>query len=298
MSLSKRRAATLAAMSIIAVSLLVGTVYLLVPSDLPISTRTIAAFALGTQDEVQARARALSGSASAMFIEGMKLQFKFLNGSTETIWDFGQSDVNEWPNFSIPECVGELNSTDIVEIHLDRTLTLCIGGDSPIIATLLTSDCTVHSYLMGETTVDLGVLNVTDELMGGVSSQTSQPPFFARGKYLTYPHAINPQWTNTGCWNDYRGFPEDFPPAWQIDSAQIQNILLNASGPAIINFKMDLSVNVDYKSMTDDGNVTSSESGTAQWSGTWGTFQLLHEGDKLIGLTYNFTNIGLDAILT
>lgn len=295
MSLSRRRAATLAAMSIIAVSLLVGTVYLLVPSDLPISTRTIAAFALGTQDEVQARARALSGSASAMFIEGMKLQFKFLNGSTETIWDFGQSDVNGWPNFSIPRCEGELNSTDIVEVHLDRTLTLCIGGDSPIIATLLTANCTVHSDLVGETTVDLGVLNVTDERMGGVSSQVSQPPFFGR-KYQAPYNAI-PQWTNTGCWNDYRGFPEDFPPAWQINSTQIQNIFLNASRPAIISFKMDLSINVDYKSMTNDGNVTSSESGTAQWSGTWGTLQLLHEGDNLTGLTYNFTNIGLDAIL-
>jgi hypothetical protein len=229
-----------------------------------------------------------------MFIEGMKLQFKFLNGSTETIWDFGQSDVNEWPNFSIPECVGELNSTNIVEIHLDRTLTLCTGGDSPIIATLLTSDCTVHSDLVGEIAVDLGVLNVTNERMGGVSSQVSQPPFFGR-KYLGYN--ATPDWTNTGYWNDYRGFPEDFPPAWQIDSAQIQNILLNASGPAIISFKMDLSVNVDYKSMTNDGNVTSSESGTAQWSGTWGTLQLLHEGDNLIGLTYNFTNIRLDAIL-
>jgi hypothetical protein len=302
LSLSLRRGMMLAVLSITGVSLLVAGIYLALPRGVPTRTYAVSAFVLGTRDEVESHARSLSGNASAIMVEGMKLEVKFLNGSIETIWSDGITDmdgitdINAWPNFSIPRCEGELNSTDIVEIHLDFVHTVEIGGEGPIIAVLVTKNYTVHSDLLDETVADLGVLNVSNARQGGVTSMISQPPFFGRD-YLA-PYDANPEWVCTGFWNDYRGFPKDFPPAWQMNSNQIQSILFNATGSVIISFKMDLSANVEYRSFTSPTNVTSVGSGTAQWSGTWGTFQLLHEGDKLIGLTYNFTNVYLDAILT
>jgi len=296
LSLSWKRGAVLAALSILAVSLLVAGVFLAIPNGVSTSKQVVAGFVLGTLDEVQASARSLSGSASVIFIEGVKLQVDLSNGTSLTFWDFGCSSLDSWPNFSMPRCDGGLNSTDIIGIHLDLLPTLCIGSEgSPIITVLLTGNYTVHSDLMDSTVVDLGVLNVSQWQDGGVASTEDQPPFLGRN-YLTYNGA--PQWTCTGFWNDYRGFPQDFPPAWQIKSDQIQSILVNGSDPAVINFNMDIGFSVESRSMTSSTNVTSVETGTTHWSGTWGTLQLLHKDDTLVGLTYNFTNINLDALLT
>jgi hypothetical protein len=296
LSFSMRKAAALAAVSIIAVSLLVGAIYLLIPSDSPISGRAVVAFALGTEPEVLERATALSGIASPAMNIGVVLTIKFLNGSSEKIWTFGPDYYNGPTNLSIPTCTGQLNSTDIAGIRVDPLFALHIGGGGPITVVLTTADYAIGSDLAGDAIEDLGVINVTHQRHGGVAGIGSQSPFFGR-QYLNYSAASD--WTNTGYWNDYRGFPkEDTPPSWGIYDTQIQNILLSASDPAKIIFEMDLKINVDYKTMTYDGNVTSSLNGTAQWSGTWGTLQLIHDGEDLIGLTYNFPNIYLDAILT
>ncbi len=300
LSLSIKRAAVLAAVSIIAISLLVATIYILVPSDSPIrgiGGFTVAAFALGIKGEVRERAAALSGNVSSVMNEGVVLTIKFLNGSTAKIWTWGSDYYNGPTNFSIPACVGQLNSRDIAGVRVDPLFTLNIGGDSPITVVLLTTDYTIHSDLAGETMEDLGVINVTHLRRGGVSGQGSQPPFSGR-HYLNITDAA-PDWTNTGYWDDYRGFPkEDTPPSWGIYDTQIQNILPNASDPVTIIFKMELSINVDYRTMTYDGNVTGSANGTIQWSGTWGTLQLFHDGEDLIGLSYDFPSIYLDAILS
>jgi hypothetical protein len=81
-----------------------------------------------------------------------------------------------------------------------------------------------------------------------------------------------------------------------MNSSQIQSILPNGTDAVNITFNLDLNINLYYQLTTNAGTQTGNA--TVQWSGPWGTLQLLHENDTLLGFQYGFSDVSLEMIAT
>lgn len=256
----------------VVVSLLAATVYYSIPDT--VHVRSIA-FALGPNPP-----NSMNSGNSTVYSLVTELNVTFLNG---TVW------TSRYPDASI----GELNSTDIKEIQL-YPLPAYIGGlDIPgphWAAIELAADWGIHTDLMGERTVDLGVLNVANYTFSFCEAgDMSLPPNYTIPE-LNYTLQVDA----TGYW--HLG-PELYGPwTWRMNADQIQDILLNATGPANISVNLDLGLIVYYQITSRSG--TQAGSATVEWLGKWGAFQLLHDGDKLLGLQYSFSDVSLRMMAT
>jgi hypothetical protein len=276
LSLSGKRAAKLTAIAVILVSLFAATLYYAIP-DGP-RTKTIA-FALGPSLD------SMNSANSSLYSLIADLNVTFQNGTT---WDFYNSPFGL--NY-----VGaaELNSTDIKEIQLFPFPGYSPGLDiqEPFWASIeYAADWRIPVNLEGESTLDLGVLNVANYTFGFGDAKDMRPPPGYRIPTLNYT-----LWKDaTGYW-DLGTLPYG-PWNWHVNSEQIRDILANTTGPAIISFDLDLSMNVFYQITTEDGTQTGNA--IVGWSGRWGTLQLLNDGGKLVGLRYSFSEISLKMIAT
>jgi hypothetical protein len=190
---------------------------------------------------------------------------------------------------------GEINSTDIIKTVVTPVSSFS-GGldlDEPYLIGLQYAFDWEISTSISEKTMDLGTFQLVNMTYSGYVMGNSYPiPENFSVPNLNYTLQENA----TGYWNV--GTPPLFygPWTWWIDSNRTENIISNASNPAEVNFDLDLTANVYYQIMTNEG--TQSGYATVEWSGRWGTFQLFHEGDQLLGLRYDFTDIGLRMMAT
>jgi hypothetical protein len=190
---------------------------------------------------------------------------------------------------------GELNSTDIKEIRVYPFPGYSGGLDLPkpyYAAIEYAADWGIRTSLTGEETASLGVLNVVNYTFGFGESGGMRPPPGFRVPALNYTLEVN----GTGYW-DLGMLPPFYSPwNWHVNSDQIHDILVNTTGPASISLDMDLSMNVFYQVTTEDGTQTGNA--IVEWSGRWGTLQLLNDGDTLVGLRYSFSEISLRMMAT
>lgn len=271
LSLSGKRAAKLTAIAVILVSLFAATAYYAIP-DGP-RAKTIA-FALGPDWRVPDSAN------SSLYALIADLNVTFQNGTT---WDFYNSPFG----LNYAGAV-ELNSTDIKEIQLFPFPGYSPGLDlqQPFWAAIeYAADWGIRTSLTGEETTNLGVLNAFNYTFSFSDADDMHPPPGYKIPTLNYTLAVN----GTGYW-DLGSLPYG-PWNWHVNSEQIHDILVNTTGPANVSFDLDLSMNVFYQVTTGEG--TQMGNAIVGWSGRWGTLQLLNDGDKLIGLRYNFSEISL-----
>jgi hypothetical protein len=168
-----------------------------------------------------------------------------------------------------------LNATDIEEIEIDfwtfpGHITLPENWSTATVT--YTMSWKIRSDLTGGTIVDMGSFEVTNWTL---SEQAS--PW-----HLPGPIPVNFTENNaTTYW------------VWHIDREQIQNILPSTIGSANVSFSLDLSASVHYQITTSIG--TQNGDATEQWSGNWGTLQLILDDSSLLGFRYNFPDMGLYA---
>ncbi len=134
------------------------------------------------------------------------------------------------------------------------------------------------------------MLNAFNYTFSFGDAKDMHPPPGYRIPTLNYTLAVN----GTGYWD--LGLLPYGPWNWHMNIDQIRSILLNTTGPASISFDLDLSMNVFYQITTEDG--TQAGNATVEWSGRWGTLQLLHDGDQLLGLQYSFADVSLRMMAT
>lgn len=268
LSLSKKKVTRSVVIPIIAVSLLAATVYYSVPDSLHF--RSIA-FALGSGQ--------LNSNSLTVYFQTEQLNATFFNGTT---WTEGY-----------PTVAGELNSTDIEDIQLEPCPGYGGGNGGPPGPWLATFeyafDWGIHAGLTGESVMDLGTLEVTNYTFSFYESQNMHLPN-SSAPILNYPLQVNA----TGYWNI--GPLLYGPWTWQMNSSQIQRILPNGTDPVNITFNLDLNINLYYQLTTNAGTQTGNA--TVQWSGPWGTLQLLHENGTLLGFQYGFSDVSLEMIAT
>lgn len=267
LSISKKRLTKAVVVAAVAVSLFAATVYYSIPDTFRM--RSIA-FALGPN-----LPNSMNSGNSSVYSLVTELNVTFLNG---TVW------TSRYPDAS----TGELNSTDIKEIQL-YPLPAYMGGldlPEPYWAAIeFAADWGIHTELIDERTVDLGVLNVDNYTFSFCEAGDMSWPLNYTTPELNYTLQVDA----TGYWNVG---PEIYGPwTWRIDTDQIQDILLNTTGPANISVNLDLGLIVYYQITTSDG--TRAGNATVEWSGRWGTFQLLRDGSKLLGLRYSFSDVSL-----
>lgn len=278
MSLSKKKVTRLVAVGIIAVSLFAATIYYTVPDSLHI--RSIA-FALGPYSS-----SSMNSANSDVYSLIAEINVTFQNGTTYV------TDLN-LPDGPWAVGAGELNSTDIKEILVYPFPGYSPGLDlpEPYWASIeYAADWGIHVDFKGEKTVDLGVLNVANYTFGFGDAHNMNPPPGYRIPTLNYT-----LWKDaTGYW-DLGQLPYG-PWNWHVNSDQIHDILVNTTGPASISFDVELSMTVFYQITTEEGTQTGNS--IVEWSGTWGTLQLLHDGEQLVGLRYSFSEISLRMMAT
>ena len=277
MSLSKKKVARLVVIGIISVALFAATIYYTVPDSLHL--RSIV-FALGPNQSAS-----MNSANSSVYSLIAEINVTFQNGTTFV------TDLN-LPTLGAVGS-GELNSTDIKEIRVYPFPGYSGGLDLPKpywAGIEYAADWGIRTSLTGEETTSLGVLNVVNYTFSfGMARNMHAPPDF-RVPTLNYT-----LWKDaTGYW-DLGTLPYG-PWNWHINSDQIHDILVNTTGSASISFDVDLSMNVFYQVTTEDGTQTGSA--IVEWSGRWGTLQLLNDGDGLVGLRYSFSEISLRMMAT
>jgi hypothetical protein len=267
LSLSKKKAARLIVTGIIAVSLFAAAIYYAVPNSLHFKT---IAFALGSG---QSNSKSLT-----VYMQSYILNVTLLNG---TIWEG-----------SYPNLAGELNSTDIEEIHFMPEPGYGGGNGFPgrYLATIeYAFDWGIPASVAGESIVDLGTLNVINYTFSFYEWHDSPLPTKSPPT-LDYPLHVNA----TGYWNI--GPLLYGPWTWQMNRSQIQSILPDGTDPVNITYNLNLNIHLFYQFTTEAGTQTGNA--TVQWGGPWGTLQLQHENETLLGLQYNFSEISLEMMAT
>jgi hypothetical protein len=252
---------------IIAVSLFAATIYYTVPNGLHFKT---IAFAMSSG---QSNSKGLT-----VYMQSYILNVTLLNGTT-------------WEG-SCPTLAGELNSTDIEEIHFlpEPGYGGGNGFPGPWLATIeYAFDWGIPASVAGESIVDLGTLEVANYTFSFYESHGSPLPTIGP-PMLDYPLQVKA----TGYWNI--GPLLYGPWTWQMNSSQIKSILPDGTDPVNITYNLNLNINLFYQLTTEAGTQTGNS--TVQWGGSWGTLQLQHENDTLLGLRYDFSEISLEMMAT
>jgi len=281
MSFSKKKTIISTVIGVLVVSLFAATLFYLVPNNSHISS---VVFALSSNDYPVPRGTVYS------------LEFSWnVTLLNNTSWP----QPDNWPAGYLPSS-GGLNSTDIQQIQF--TPLPAYFGDVGISEPFLCTFQFDHNYqisteVTGETPLDLGMLNVINDTMSSWSASTqstggsdyvkeAQSPNFTVPE-LNYTYQVN----STGYWSSAT------PPLywgavnWTMSIDQIQSILANTNDTVNIAFNLNLNDIVYYQLTTASGTQTGTAS--VQYSGPWGTLQLFHDGDQLLGLQYDFSNVGL-----
>jgi len=284
MSESKKELLKPMILAIMSASLLGTLVYYFVPQN----TRFITvAFALGGSSEI-------SGNYSTLFIQELGLNATFLNGSVIQVYRTGGESTPSGVTF--PEGhSGEINATQLKKIKVFVTGGVSLEGKGSLeFLVWWAQNRTINTALVAEETKDMGSSKTVGVKMGVASSSSLQEKLWHEGSFwkefweeLWKELNVNvTEKTSTGYWN-----VTDF--AWEIDLDRLGS-MLHGSNPADITFTLDISMNLKYKVMTSYGDITGDAE--LQWSGTWGTLQLLHEADKILIVRYDFSNIKLNMI--
>jgi len=280
LSLSKKKAVISTVVGILAVSLFAAALFYVVPS----SSRTgPIVFAMG--------AFGSSSQDSTVYSLAFDLNVTFLNG---TSWDSRST-------------TGGLYSTDISKVQFMPLPSYIGNAGVPgpfVIAFQFVHDYQVLTGVTGETTLNLGMLDVVNftdagyaSLLGSQSDFT-YPANFTAPPRLNYTYQVN----CTGFWRldqsywstlNNTGSPPPYwgQPLWAMTSDQIQSILVNTTDTVNIAFNLDMNSIVYYTLYTPSG--TQMGTASVQYSGPWGTLELFHEGDQLLGFQYNFSNVVL-----
>ena len=263
-----KRSAKLTGLAIVLVCAFAASLYYVIP-DSP-RAKSIA-FALGptSTDSVN----------SSVYSLGTILNVTFQNGTT---WE-----ISGYPNIA-----KEFNSTEISQI-LVLPLPAYLGSgvdlkEPYLILLQYAFDWGIHTTLAGENRTDLGTLQVANYTFSFYMSGHGYPiQNLSVAPLLNYTLAVN----TTGYWDI--GMPPPFygPWTWQIDSSRIHEIIINSTDPAEIDFDLDLTLHLYYKSMTLQ--TTQSGYATVAWSGRWAVLQLLHDAYQLLGFRYADSDIGL-----
>jgi hypothetical protein len=254
------------------VSVFAATTYYAIPDGRHI--RSIA-FALGP--------KSMNSVNASVYSLGAWVNATFQNGTT-------------WDSMYHPDETG-VNSTDIIEIVI-LPLPMYGGGfdlQEPYLTTMQYAfDWTIGTSFAGENPVNLGVLDVANYTFSFYSTGGHYPiPYNFSVPTLDYKLGVN----TSGYWDIGRPPPFYGPWTWRMNGDRIQDILLNASAnPVDIPFDLVITVNLYYEIMTS--GVTQAGYARVEWSGRWGVLQLFHEANTLLGLRYQFTNIGLRMTAT
>lgn len=270
MSLSSMKVTRSVVVAIIAVSLFASGIYYAVPDNH--APRSIA-FALGP-----GQYPSMNAVNSTVLSLVTWINVTFQNG---TVW------MSYYPEASS----AGLNSTDIKEIQIFPFPAYLGGFDlpEPWLAMLqYAMDWKIQTGLAANKTEDLGVLDVKNYTFSFFSSADMRIPPNRSASVLNYTLQVD----STGYW-DLGTLPYG-PWNWHIRSSQFKDILPDTSEPVNMSFDLDLSVLLYYQVTTQD--VTQTGSATVQWAGRWGTVQLLHDGDKLLGFQYSFSDVSLKMV--
>ncbi len=273
MSESKQELLKSVILAVIVASLLGTVVYYFVPQGSPFLT---VAFALGRDTQV-------SGDYSTLFVHGLGFNVTFLNGSIIPVYPIFSMDEPGEVNF--PEVYnGEVNTADLEKI------TIYVAGgvgmynrDSLKFIVGCVQNRTINvDLLVDEGTVDMGSSKTVGDTWrvgsGDVSIEELQE----------FPlNVTSKESTSTGYWAT-----TDF--VWEMSVNQLGN-MLSKSNAANVTFALDISMYLEYKVMTPEADITGEAE--LQWSGNWGTLQLLHEGDKILLVRYNFSNTKLNMVV-
>jgi hypothetical protein len=260
LSLSKKKAVKSTTIGIIAVCLFVATLFYMVP---PNSQRISFVFAMSVLSS--------SSPSATAYSTGFPLTVTFLNGTSLQIQ-------------------GELNSTDIQEIQIEPTDSYggVVGLPSPwLCAFQFAHDYQILTEVTGETTLDLGMVDVVNSTAAFISADGELPPPNYTVPALNYPLQLN----STGYWSCWPSSNTTGTEVWTMNIDQIQSILANTTGTVNIAFNIDMTSIAYYQLTMTSGTQTGNA--TEQYSGPCATLQLFHEGDQLLGLQYNPLTVGL-----
>ena len=273
MSESKKELLKPAILAVIAASLLGTVVYYFIPQGPPFS---MVAFALGRNTQV-------SGDYSTLFVHGLGFNVTFLNGSTIPVYTIFPMDEQGEVNF--PEVYnGEINATDLekITIYVTEGVGMYDRGSLKFIVGCVQNRTINVDLLMDEGIVDMGSSKTVGDTWRASFGDVPREELSEFPLNVTLKES-----TSTGYWAT-----TDF--VWEIGVQQLGDILHNSS-TANVTFALDASMCLKYKVVTSEGNVTGDAE--LQWSGTWGTLQLLHEGDEVLLVRYSFSNIKLNMIV-
>jgi len=273
MSESKKELLKPAILAVIAASLLGTVVYYFIPQGPPFS---MVAFALGRNTQV-------SGDYSTLFVHGLGFNVTFLNGSTIPVYTIFPMDEPGEINF--PEVYnGEINAIDLekITIYVTGGVGIYYKGSVKFIVGCVQNRTINVDLLVDEGTVDMGLSKIVNGTWRVGSGDVSWE------ELQEFPlNVTSKESTSTGYWAT-----TDF--VWEISVNQLGDMLRN-SNTANVTFALDVSMYLKYKVVTPEGDITGDAE--LQWSGTWGTLQLLHDGDKILLVRYNFSNIKLNMVV-
>jgi len=260
-SLSKKKAVISAVIGIMAVSLFAVSLFYLVPLN---SQEGSVVFALGAFD---------SSAPNSVYCMTFVLNVTFVNGTSV-------------------QNPGELNSTDIQQIQFSPADTYFGDVNAPgswYCIFQFAHDYQIYTGVTGETTLDLGMVDVENSTMSFLSANGLMPPANYTIPTLNYPAQLS----STVYWSSWQAAvkPNILESRWTMNIDQIQSILANATDTVNIAFNLDMTSIAFYQLTTASGTLAGSA--TEQYSGPCATLQLFHEGDQLVGLQYNSSTIGL-----
>ncbi|MEM3566368.1 MAG: hypothetical protein QXK18_05800 [Candidatus Bathyarchaeia archaeon] len=281
MSMSKREFFKPIISGAIAALLLGAITYYLIPIPRSPSFAVIA-FALGSSKQ-------FSGNYFTLFVDSLNITFSHSNGSTIQIHPPWQSD-NYTINLNFPkEYAGELNLTDLEKITVSITTLLYMNDESTLkfivgVIENRTIDVNLH---VDERTINLGYSKVSGKSFGFVSGTGTEEIRKEVHKILSnLTDNINER-ISTGYWNvtDY---------IWEISIEELKD-MLSGSNLANITFTMEKDMFLKYYVVTPEGSIYGESN--LQWSGIWGTFQLILWEDETTTIRYDISNIELNMIV-
>jgi hypothetical protein len=272
---------------VLVVVMLAGAVYYSVPDKAGLSGIV---FALGPGSQ-------LTGEEVVSELPTVHLIAIFSNNSYTSIFDFDHDqDVY----------VGEVDAKDLTSINISLSQSqAAVGAPYDKLTVNLLDNRTVHSLLIGNETVDLGMSQVVGHpngfMAGNLIDSRIDPnnPGHILEPWPDLPiNACSSNLVNTtGHWGTRWGGEFQLNVGeFQLNVSELQEVLGNGFYQVNVTFNLSYDIMLRYE-LVYQGDKTYGDA-SLHWSGEWGTIQFIYDQNGLTSMKYDFRAIKLVAFPT
>ena len=260
--------------------MLAAAVYYYVPDKAGLSGIV---FALGPGSQ-------LTGEEVVSELPTVHLIAIFSNNSYTSIFDFDHDqDVY----------VGEVDAKDLTSINISLGQSQgAVGAPYDKLTVNLLDNRTVHSLLIGNETVDLGMSQVIGHpngFMAGNLIDTRIDP--------NQPWRILEPWPDlpiNACSSNLVSTTGHWGTRWggefQLNVSELQRVIGNGLNQVNVTFNLSYDIMLRYE-LVYQGDKTYGDA-SLHWSGEWGTIQFIYDQNGLTSMKYDFRAIKLVAFPT